>query len=197
LQLPGIRLSREEKSHRTADQAAPWRRPVTNARWRGRSRRARRTVGPGSLFLRAVPAPDGIAPVATLTSPRKRPRRTSRGQGQVPANAQQSATPSGCTSPRPEQASVLSVDEKPQFHGLDRTHAMLPLRPGPVERHTHDYKGNGQRACSRRSGSRPQGDERSPGTPHVGRLFLPSFTASSGRIPTTSSKSSSTTSAPT
>jgi transposase len=43
----------------------------------------------------------------------------------------------------PERAIVLSVDEKTQIQALDRTQPMLPLRPGQVERHTHDYKRNG------------------------------------------------------
>src|SRR3990172_2677335 len=43
----------------------------------------------------------------------------------------------------PERAIVLSVDEKTQIQALDRTQPMLPLRPGGVERHTHDYKRNG------------------------------------------------------
>jgi len=43
----------------------------------------------------------------------------------------------------PARAIVLSVDEKTQIQALDRTQPMLPLRPGQVERHTHDYKRNG------------------------------------------------------
>jgi len=43
----------------------------------------------------------------------------------------------------PERAIVLSVDEKTQIQALDRTQPLLPLRPGQVERHTHDYKRNG------------------------------------------------------
>jgi len=43
----------------------------------------------------------------------------------------------------PERAVVLSLDEKTQIQALDRTQPMLPLRPGQVERHTHDYKRNG------------------------------------------------------
>ncbi len=43
----------------------------------------------------------------------------------------------------PKRAIVLSVDEKTQIQALDRTQPMLPLRPGQVERHTHDYKRNG------------------------------------------------------
>ncbi len=43
----------------------------------------------------------------------------------------------------PENAVVLSVDEKSQIQALDRTQPMLPLRPGKPARHTHDYKRNG------------------------------------------------------
>ena len=38
---------------------------------------------------------------------------------------------------------VLSIDEKTQIQALDRTQPQLPLRPGQVERRTHDYKRNG------------------------------------------------------
>ena len=43
----------------------------------------------------------------------------------------------------PERAVVLCVDEKSQIQALDRTQPMLPLRPGQVERQSHDYKRNG------------------------------------------------------
>jgi len=43
----------------------------------------------------------------------------------------------------PENAMVLSIDEKTQIQALDRTQPQLPLRPGKVERRTHDYKRNG------------------------------------------------------
>jgi transposase len=43
----------------------------------------------------------------------------------------------------PRKAVVISLDEKTQVQALDRTQPMLPLRPGQVERHTHDYKRNG------------------------------------------------------
>jgi transposase len=43
----------------------------------------------------------------------------------------------------PERALVLCVDEKSQIQALDRTQPMLPLRPGQVERRTHDYKRHG------------------------------------------------------
>lgn len=43
----------------------------------------------------------------------------------------------------PDNAMVLSVDEKTQIQALDRTQPMLPLKPGQVERRTHDYKRHG------------------------------------------------------
>lgn len=43
----------------------------------------------------------------------------------------------------PERALVLSVDEKTQIQALDRSAPVLPLRPGQVERRTHDYKRHG------------------------------------------------------
>lgn len=43
----------------------------------------------------------------------------------------------------PDNAMVLSVDEKTQIQALDRTQPMLQLRPGQVERRTHDYKRHG------------------------------------------------------
>lgn len=43
----------------------------------------------------------------------------------------------------PDNAVILSVDEKTQIQALDRTQPMLQLRPGQVERRTHDYKRHG------------------------------------------------------
>ena len=43
----------------------------------------------------------------------------------------------------PEHAVVFCVDEKSQIQALDRTQPMLPLRPGQLERRTHDYKRHG------------------------------------------------------
>jgi transposase len=43
----------------------------------------------------------------------------------------------------PDRALVLCVDEKSQIQALDRTQPMLPMRPGQLERRTHDYKRNG------------------------------------------------------
>ena len=43
----------------------------------------------------------------------------------------------------PDRALVLCVDEKSQIQALDRSQPMLPLRPGQIERRTHDYTRHG------------------------------------------------------
>jgi transposase len=43
----------------------------------------------------------------------------------------------------PEHAVVCCVDEKTGIQALDRTQPILPMRPGQVERRTHDYVRNG------------------------------------------------------
>lgn len=43
----------------------------------------------------------------------------------------------------PDRAMVLCVDEKSQIQALDRTMPLLPMRPGQVERRTHDYVRHG------------------------------------------------------
>ncbi len=43
----------------------------------------------------------------------------------------------------PERALLLCVDEKSQIQALDRTAPLPPLRPGQVERRTHDYARHG------------------------------------------------------
>jgi len=43
----------------------------------------------------------------------------------------------------PDNAVVLSVDEKTQIQALDRTQPMLPLRPGKNATRTHDYVRHG------------------------------------------------------
>ncbi len=46
----------------------------------------------------------------------------------------------------PERALVLCVDEKTQVQALDRTQPLLPMRPGQIERRTHDYVRHGTRS---------------------------------------------------
>ena len=43
----------------------------------------------------------------------------------------------------PDRAMVLCVDEKSQIQALDRSQPLLPMRPGQVERRTHDYVRHG------------------------------------------------------
>ena len=43
----------------------------------------------------------------------------------------------------PQNAIVLSIDEKSQIQALDRTQKMLPMQPGFPERRTHDYVRHG------------------------------------------------------
>jgi transposase len=43
----------------------------------------------------------------------------------------------------PDNALVLCVDEKSQIQALERTQPLLPMRPGQIERRTHDYRRHG------------------------------------------------------
>lgn len=43
----------------------------------------------------------------------------------------------------PDRAIVLCVDEKTQIQALDRRAPLLPMRPGQIERRTHDYTRHG------------------------------------------------------
>ena len=43
----------------------------------------------------------------------------------------------------PDTAVVLCVDEKSQIQALDRSQPLLPMRPGQIERRTHDYVRHG------------------------------------------------------
>ena len=43
----------------------------------------------------------------------------------------------------PDHAVVFCVDEKSQIQALDGSQPMLPMRPGQLERRTHDYKRHG------------------------------------------------------
>jgi transposase len=45
----------------------------------------------------------------------------------------------------PDRALVLCVDEKPQIQATEGTAPISPMRPGQVERHTHDYVRHGTR----------------------------------------------------
>jgi hypothetical protein len=43
----------------------------------------------------------------------------------------------------PDKALVICVDDESQIQALDRTQPLLPMRPGQVERRTHDYDRHG------------------------------------------------------
>jgi transposase len=43
----------------------------------------------------------------------------------------------------PDKAMVMCVDEKTQIQALDRSQPVLPMRPGQVERRSHDYTRHG------------------------------------------------------
>ena len=43
----------------------------------------------------------------------------------------------------PAHAIVLCVDEKSQIQALDRSQPLLPMRPGPIAKRTHDYTRHG------------------------------------------------------
>ena len=69
----------------------------------------------------------------------------------------------------PDRALVLCVDEKSQIQALDRTRPLLPLRPGQVERRTHDYLRHGTVSLfAALDGPERQGDWPLPPTPPVG-----------------------------
>ncbi len=48
----------------------------------------------------------------------------------------------------PERALVLCVDEKSQVQALDHTQPLLPMRPGQIERRTHDKNAMEPHRCS-------------------------------------------------
>src|SRR5258707_187549 len=68
----------------------------------------------------------------------------------------------------PEHALVLCVDEKSQIQALDRSQPVLPMRPGQIERRSHDYTRHGvyRRDCVARSdpgaSATPAGYDRAP-----------------------------------
>jgi len=65
------------------------------------------------------------------------------GKSPDPEFAEKQATIIGLYMNPPENALVLSVDEKSQIQALDRTQPLLPMRPGTPKRLTATYKRNG------------------------------------------------------
>ena len=43
----------------------------------------------------------------------------------------------------PERALVLCIDQKPQIQAIEGTTPVLPMRPGQIERRSHDYRRHG------------------------------------------------------
>ena len=78
-------------------------------------------------------APSRCSRIAPRPSSSRRIRSSSR----------RCATSWACIWIRPSKALVLCVDEKSQIQALDRTQPLLPMRPGQVERRTHDYVRHG------------------------------------------------------
>jgi transposase len=60
-----------------------------------------------------------------------------------PCSWRRCTTSSASTCRRPSGPWCCAFDEKSQVQALDRTQPLLPMRPGQVERRTHDYKRNG------------------------------------------------------
>ncbi len=88
----------------------------------------------------------------------------------------------------PENAIVLSIDEKSQIQALDRTQKMLPMQPGFPERRTHDYDRHGTTTLfaaleiatgkiatgqGHRRGQASAPSPGVPGLPRTGRARLP------------------------
>ena len=83
----------------------------------------------------------------------------------------------------PENAIVLSVDEKSQIQALDRTMPILPMQPGLVERRSHDYIRHGTTTLfaaleivhreGHRRGQATAPAPGVPGLPQAGRPRLP------------------------
>jgi len=113
------------------------------------------TAWPGSMMRRASDAsrrtaarcprrPGSASPRSSASGPRLSSRRTEALRFSTdPDLATRVRDVVGLHLAPPERAIVVSLDEKTQIQALDRTQPMLPMRPGQVERHTHDYERNG------------------------------------------------------
>ena len=101
------------------------------ARHSGIRPRASAVSGAPSACSRTAPRPSSCRPTRCLST-RACPR-PDRG----------CATLSGSTSIRPTAPWCSCVDEKSQIQALDRTQPLLPMRPGQVERRSHDYQRHG------------------------------------------------------
>ena len=82
----------------------------------------------------------------------------------------------------PERALVLCVDEKSQIQALDRSRPLLPMRPGQVERRTHDYIRHGMHHALRGLGHRHRQGHRAvlPASPQPGVPQVPAHSRNPG-----------------
>src|SRR6202034_1628855 len=102
------------------------RRIGARARWRARSNlRPRPSIAFGrrSTFSRIAPRPSSFPP--------------------APLFVDKVRDIVGLYLAPPERALVLCVDEKSHIQELDRSQPLLPMRPGQIERRTHDYTRHG------------------------------------------------------
>jgi hypothetical protein len=96
------------------------------ARWRARSNlhpRPSIAFGRRSTFSRIAPRPSSFPP--------------------TPLFVDKVRDIVGLYLAPPERALVLCVDERSQIQALDRSQPLPPMRPGQIERRTHDYTRHG------------------------------------------------------
>ena len=96
----------------------------------------RECPGAGALAGRVGEAVVRAGNAGRLRRPRRARAAEARPVGAVPRRR-------GRRRASPERALVLCVDEKSQIQALDRSRPLLPMRPGQVERRTHDYMRHG------------------------------------------------------
>ena len=126
---------------------------------------APRTIGDGAVERLVALTPEEAPSNAPHRSPRPMARRAGMGQTAVsrirrafgprphrvetfkpstdPLFVEKVRDIVGLYLAPPERALVLCVDEKPSIQALERTTPVLPMRPGQVERRTHDYVRHG------------------------------------------------------
>jgi hypothetical protein len=94
--------------------------------------------------LRAMARAAGFAPSTIQKAHGLAPHRWRRRKlSNDPAFAEKPHAIVGLYVAPPARAVALSIDEKSQIHGLDRTQPGLPLKKGRGPTMTHDYKRNG------------------------------------------------------
>ena len=149
----------------TPQTVGKWRRPVSQQAARGAARRAASRDSAQDerygverarhLTLESSPRMPRIGAPARWPSVRAEPERDPRIWRAFALQPHRSETFKLSTDPLfvekvrdivglylnpPDQALVLCVDEKSQVQALERTQPLLPMRPGQLERRTHDYR---------------------------------------------------------